>query len=992
MRLIVLLFIFIGIWNYSPASNNLVSQSARDIPLIASVDVVIVGGTTAAVSAAVEASSHGACVFLIAPRLYLGEDMCATLRLKVAEDCILKTNLEEQLFSNELEITPLKVKATLNHALLDANVNFVFGSFATDILWDENHIPSGVIIVNRAGRQAIAAKTIIDATPQAWVCKMAGAKSNDATISEIEFERTLIMPGLKKDEPLYVRRKLTIPMNDLTFPSFAKAEQIARKETYSEVQLRASESLFFIPPNPIVCNKNVTEWTENSETTLEFFQPKGFNNLYVLSGSAGIPREVAKDLLQPAALCSIGEKIGEAASNSSIEKIFATKFFLHNKAVATTELGDVKEILTGLRPIHENENVVRLQESSVPVISDYEVVVVGGGTSGAPAAIAAARMGMKVLVVEFQEGLGGVGTLGLIGKPWYGRKVGFAAEVPFPQENIEPKMEWYRSELEKAGGDIWLGTLGCGAYVDGNKVKGAVVATPAGRVVVKAKVVIDATGNADVAIAAGAQYMYGEIEKGDIALQGTGLSSRSIVGNYLNTDYLLVNEMDMTDVWRTLVSVQQTKFSEGEFDAGTLIQSRERHRVVGDFVLHYLDQITGRTFPDAIVFSQSDYDSHGYPSSDYFALLPHDSISRKQNHPAPGGTCYTPFRCLLPKGLDGILVTGLGISMERDASAMIRMQLDLANQGYAAGMASAIAVSEDKSLREIDIKELQKYLVEKGNLPEEVLSQKDSYPFSRQIVQQAVIDYGKASNPEQAGKPLAIILTHQETAIPLVKTAFLNVQGKQKLQYAQVLGMCGEKDGVEIMIDELRNIKTWDEKIFQGSLADFAHLPTPVDALILALGNSGDERAIPVLIDLVEKLDSGVTLSHFRSVALALEKFACREAAEPLAQLLQKEGMSGFAMANIEQASTQLGNDGKGPNPVRNASSDKRTKALREIVLARALYKCGDYNNIGETTLKSYRNDMRGLFAQHAKMVLEANERILETGSNKTNKFKGKIE
>ncbi len=971
MRLIVLLFIFLGIWNYAPASNNRVSQSARDIPLIASVDVVIIGGTTAAVSAAVEASSHGASVFLVAPKLYLGEDMCATLRLQVSEDRIFESRLEEQLFSNERKITPLKVKATLNQALLDANVNFVFGSFATDILWDENDIPSGIIIVNRAGRQAIAAKTIIDATSQAWVCKMAGAKSSDATISEIEFERTLIMPGSEKDEPLYVTRSLTIPMSDLTFPSFAKAEQIARKETYTKGQLRASEALFFVPPNPLICKKNATDRLQRSEPSVDFFQPKNFSNLYVLSGSAGLPREVAEDLLQPAALCSIGEKVGEAAYNTSKDKTFAAKLVLHNKADATTEPGDVKEVLTGLRPIHENENLIKLQETSVPVISDYEVVVVGGGTSGAPAAISAARMGMKVLVVEFQEGLGGVGTLGLIGKPWYGWKVGFAAEVPFPKDNIEPKMEWYRSELEKAGGDIWLGALGCGAFVECKKVKGAVVANPAGRVVVKAKVVIDATGNADVAIAAGAQYMYGEIEKGDIALQGTGLSSRPVVGNYLNTDYLLVNEMDMTDVWRTLVSVQQTKFSEGDFDAGSLIQSRERHRVVGDFVLHYLDQITGRTFPDAIVFSQSDYDSHGYPSSDYFALLPHDSISRKENHPAPGGTCYTPFRCLLPKGLDGILVTGLGISMERDASAMIRMQLDLANQGYAAGLASALAVSEDKSLRDIDIKELQKYLVEVGNLPEEILHQKDSYPFPLQTIQQAVIDYGNASNPQEAGKPLAIILTHRETAIPLVKTGFLKAEGKQKLQYAEVLGMCEEKEGVETLIDELLNFKAWDEKIFQGSMADFAHLPTPVDALILALGNSGDERAIPVLIDLVDKLDSGVTLSHFRSVALVLEKFACPEAAKPLALLLQKEGMSGFAMTNIDEASTLLGNDGKGQNPVRNASSIKRTNALREIVMARALYKCGDYNKVGENILKSYLRDMRGLLALHAKSVLE---------------------
>ncbi len=47
---------------------------------------------------------------------------------------------------------------------------------------------------------------------------------------------------------------------------------------------------------------------------------------------------------------------------------------------------------------------------------------------------------------------------------------------------------------------------------------------------------------------------------------------------------------------------------------GTFIQTRERRRIVGDHVLAYLDQIAGRTYPDSIVFSGSDYDSHGYPS------------------------------------------------------------------------------------------------------------------------------------------------------------------------------------------------------------------------------------------------------------------------------------------------------------------------------------------------------------------------------------------
>ena len=969
--LALLLFSIVGFEKSSSAQNGAreyVSQSAREIPLVKTVDVLVVGGTTAAIEAAVEASQHGAEVLLVTPKLYLGEDLCATLRLQPEPDRVLKTNLEKQLFQSPKHVSPLNVKATLNQALLDAQVEFLFGSFVTDVFWaDENQL-AGVVVSNRAGRQAFAAKTVIDATDNAWICRMAGAKAQNWTGGEMEFERTIILPGNNSESPDYETVKLIINMPDLQFSSFAKAEQIARERTYRDGQLRAAESLFYTPPVSILCKKSSHDWKSGSEQDLAFYQPEGLENILVLSGSAAFPRAVADSLLRPGALCEIGAFIGKAASEMADEKTEFGEAYFNKIRTKDLTTGDIQEILVGLRPVHENKLFVAQPETSVPVLANYDVVVVGGGTSGAPAAIAAARMGMKVLVLEYQEGLGGVGTLGLIGKPWHGRDVGFAAEVPFPNDNIEPKMEWYRSEIKKAGGDIWLGVLGCGAFVHKNMVKGAVVATPEGRGVVLADVVIDGTGNADIAIAAGADYMYGEIEKNDVALQGTGLPSRPLVGNYLNTDYLLVDETDMVDVWRTLVSVQNTKNDENVYDIGSLIQNRERRRIVGEFELKYLDQIIGRTFPDVIVFSGSDYDSHGFTSSPFFALLPHDEVSRKENHPAPGGMCYTPYRCLIPKKLDGILVTGLGISMERDASAMVRMQLDLANQGYAAGVAASLAITSDKQLREINMKEFQQLLVEKGNLPDSVMNLKDSFPMPKKTIRQAVEDYGVATNPTEAGRPLAIILTHHKRALPMVNKAFRRAIGKQKLQYARVLGMCGESDGTEILRAELENFSGWDEKIFQGFMADYAHLPTAIDGLILALGNSGDKSVLPVLLKLVDQLDTTVTLSHHRSLALALEKIADPTAAKPLAELLQKPGMQGHVMLTIDDAMTDLSNDGRGMNG--KAPLPKRTKAFREIIIARALYNCGDYNDIGKKILKTYEHDWRGLFARHAESIL----------------------
>jgi FAD-dependent oxidoreductase family protein len=778
------------------------------------------------------------------------------------------------------------------------------------------------------------------------------------------------MPGESDDVPKYEYRKLQLPMSDLSFASFAKAEFMARRETYVEGQLRASEALHFIPPNPIICYLNESDW-DTSIDKKGHFQAKGFNNLFVLGANAGIPRELVIPSLQNGMMTEFGKKIGEEMVRITLQKTKPRNLKIRAQKITGRIRGDVKEVLYGFRAVNEKKISITSPQTGVPVIGNYDVVVIGGGTSGAPAAISAARMGMKVLVVEYLEGLGGIGTLGMIGKPYHGKKVGFAAEVPFPDNNIEPKMEWYRKELEKAGAEIWLGAIGCGAYVEGNMVKGALVATPQGRGVVQAKVVIDATGNADVAISAGAEYRYGTIEQNQIAIQGTGFSSRPLYGNYYNSDYLLVDESDMIDIWRSLVSVQITKKAEDQYDVVPLVQNRERRRVIGDFNLNYLDQLAGRTYPDAIVYSGSDYDSHAYPTSLYFALLPHDEESKKENHPAPGGTCYTPYRCLLPKGFNGILVIGLGISMDRDASAMVRMQFDMSNQGYAAGLAASMAITGDVSLRKINIKELQKKLVEKGNLSEKVLNMEDSFPYPKKEVNKAVLEYGKAANPKSASYPLAVILSHKTKAIPILKKELKRAEGKSKLLYAQVLGICGEKEGVPTMLKELNKFEKWDEKIFQGSMADFAHLPTTIDAVILSLGYSGDKSVLPYLFKMVDKLNTNITLSHHRSLALALENLASPDGAKYLAELLQKPEMQGHAMLNIEDALSELSNDGKGRNPVKNSSMEKRTRALREIILARALYKCGDYNGIGENILKTYTQDMQGLFSQHANLILQ---------------------
>ena len=970
-RACLLLTLFV----YSAFPAEYVHQSSRRIPVVRNVDLVIVGSTVGAVAAAAEAAREGARVLLVGSRPYLGEDICATMRLWIDEDEALHGELTSRIFSGSHVTTPICVKQTLEAALLHTGADFLLCCYPTDVLVDDKGDPAGIVIANRAGRQAILGKVIIDATHRAVVARLAGAKMRPwkpgqggcrrvvlgGTSIRGAVQPSQIPAGIRtKDQELsYFEYSLGLNLGDGSFPALAEAEQKARDITYRDGQLRSAEKTFFVPSDSIIGEATAVGWQSEDLPALQRFRPEGCSRLYVLSVSADIPRDQVEACFSPDIFERLGRMVGKAAAQQARQANSPQNVSVKTSYRPPAGNGDIGEVLCGLRSTDSEMETIPTIACGVPVLAEVDVVIIGGGTTGACAAIGAGRYGADVLVVEYQEGLGGVGTMGLIGRPYHGRKLGFTKEVPFcdKEHNTEHKMEWYRKEIRNAGGRIWLRVLGCGAYVDGNVVKGAVVVTSMGRGVILADIVIDATGNADVAVAAGAESMFGG-DGTDIALQGTGLPMRNLGTTYVNTDYLLVDESDIVDVWRAFVGVRMTS-SAFSYDMGTFIQNRERRRVIGDHVLSYLDQIAGRTYPDSIVLSGSDYDSHSYPSEPYFALIPHTEQTRKANHPAPGGTCYTPYRCLLPIGLKGILVTGLGMSMHRDATAMVRMQLDMQNQGYAAGVAAAMAAKDGCMPRQIDVGALQRHLVEIGNLPKEVLTQGDSFPLPDRVVRAAVHQYvDQAESRATRCKSLAIILSHTDKARSPLRAAFASAAGEARIAYAKLLGFMGEREAVPDLIERLKQINEWDAKIFQGSMAEYAHLPTPIDALILALGGTRDRRALSVLLEKLGTLDRNVTLSHHRSLAIALEQIGDPTAAEPLARLLNKPGMRSHVMKSLE--------------PLADKPPEKRRRlgALREIVLARVLYRCGDWKGLGEQILKEYQQDIRGLFARHAADVL----------------------
>jgi NADPH-dependent 2,4-dienoyl-CoA reductase/sulfur reductase-like enzyme len=952
-----------------------VKQSGRDLPLISEVDVFVAGGSTAGVAAAVQAARSGARVMLVTPEPYLGEDLCATYRLWRGKNQPVYHPMEAELFGKEDFATPLHIKSTLDNLLITHHIPFLHSTFVTDLLVDERNDLSGVVIANRSGRQAIKAKALIDATPYSTAARLSDARFKREEAGEVLFE--WISVGNEKacensellPDELIIRDKkfpvwksaFRIDADELSQTSMAGIEQQLRDRTWNEEQVEVSERPFFVPPQHIVGMKHQDHLVDPARIDPDVFRPKKVDYLYVLSGSASLSPEVAAFLLKPGTLIAAGERVGDAAATAALGRQLTGRLRVKGRSVADPYPGDVKEQLDGIRSSLRLDRIIS-GETALPVLGVYDVVVAGGGTAGAPVGIGAARKGARTLVLEYLHELGGTMTAGLIGRYWFGYREGFSREVDWGVKALggesgrqkkrmdewvyDWKTEWFRSEIRKAGGEIWFGVLGCGAFVDGNQVKGVVVATPFGRGVVLAHTVVDSTGSADIAIVSGAGYSY--TDGTTIAVQGAGLPPKDPNDFYNNTDWTFIDDSDVIDVWRAFVQARK-KYADN-FDVGKLPQTRERRRIVGDFTVQVLDVYNKRTYPDVLSIHQSSFDTHGFTEHPFFSMKP-------PAHSNAVVQAYVPFRALLPKGLEGIIVTGLGVSADRDAMPVIRMQPCLQNQGFAVGMAAAMAKSSGKQIRYIDLKSLQQELVKIGSLTEETLTFKDNYPPSEEALLQA------ARTVAHELEGLEIVLWQPEKALPLLRAQYHAAEKEEdKLVYARILGFLKDATGWETLKKAIDASTEWDEGWNYRGMGQFGASMSYLDSLIIALGYCKKEEVLPSLTRLAKKLKPESSFSHFRAVAVACETIGSREAAPVLSDLLGMKGMRGHAMASIEEALERT-------VPSRTDNSE-RNSSLKEIFLGRALYKIGDYQGLGRKVMEEYAADLRGHYYRHAYGVL----------------------
>jgi hypothetical protein len=436
-----------------------------------------------------------------------------------------------------------------------------------------------------------------------------------------------------------------------------------------------------------------------------------------------------------------------------------------------------------------------------------DVIVIGAGPAGLMAAIASARNSVETLLVDASSALGGGmgasnsnfinGTHNTINgecvikgyaaefierlikegaSPGYILLSSGAGLLPFDAELIKFVID---DVVREVGVKVLFNTIGIDAIVHEKVIKGAILYNKSGQLEVPAKVVIDASGDGDVAVAAGASFemanveelqmhtlmfklshvnlekiiQYSEDNPGTVDFNPNNLGFFGFQGlvKKANDDakkrgnkpifyrpiVIALPTLVPGEYWMLMTDVPAVA-TDGEAISNLQFKSRDQVRriikglksYIPGFESAYLSCIapqvgvreTRRIVCDKML--KRNHIIQGREFSDVVCRLSHHidlHDNMKRGHlsiplESSNGFYDVPYGCLLPKDIEGLLVAGKCISTDHEAWGAMRIQANCLMTGQVAGTAAAFAIKHRVMPRELNIEGLQEHLEKMGAL------------------------------------------------------------------------------------------------------------------------------------------------------------------------------------------------------------------------------------------------------------------------------------
>lgn len=381
-----------------------------------------------------------------------------------------------------------------------------------------------------------------------------------------------------------------------------------------------------------------------------------------------------------------------------------------------------------IKPKVPSSGYVQEPSRNIPIIASADVVVVGGGPAGFSAAVGAARQGADVLLLEKCYYLGGLWTGGLvlpvidtIGRAENGQIVntmgGIGREVcdklldmgmciyrgKTPVTDPEATKYMLEQIIAESGARLLYGVYVTNVIMSGDRISTLIVESKSGRCAIKAKIVVDCSGDGDVIEFAGESFEHRKHHIGAMwrvggvnpNLSETG-PGYGVVNRHLNGE----NDQDGLDIFN--LTRLQLKYRKYMWDDAQSLRKNSGYE--NAFLLDTPSQLgvrITRVLNSVHNVTVEEYKNYGKYE---------DTIGLGGRDGGQGPLWQIPYRALIPKRCPNLIVGGRCFGFEEGVTYDAREIGTCLVTGQAAGVAAAMASSARTSVQTLDIPSLQKAL------------------------------------------------------------------------------------------------------------------------------------------------------------------------------------------------------------------------------------------------------------------------------------------